>query len=314
VAGEVRSEPFAGEDEPPHARPQGVPGLPAGGAGSYDRGVAVAAVVTGAASGIGRATALALGARGLTVICADLDEEGAAEAGIPYRVDVGDAGAMERFAAWVCDEHGVPAVVVNNAGIGIGGSFFDHTVADWRRTIDVNLMGVVHGCLFFGPLMAGRGRGHIVNVASAAAFMPSRALPAYCTTKAGVLMLGDCLRADLAGTGVGVSTICPGFIATGIYRAARYAGLDPAEETRRGELAERFAGRWAPGPETVAKAVIRAVERDRPLVPVTAGAHVTYALSRISPAIMRRLARAGGEDLFRDLERLTRLFSRRSGD
>jgi NAD(P)-dependent dehydrogenase (short-subunit alcohol dehydrogenase family) len=272
--------------------------------------VALAAVVTGAASGIGRATALALGARGLTVICADLDEGGAAEVGIPYGVDVGDARAMERFAAWVHEEHGVPAVVVNNAGIGIGGSFFDHTVEDWRRTIDVNLMGVVHGCLFFGPRMAGRGRGHIVNVASAAAFTPSRALPAYCTTKAGVLMLSDCLRAELAGTGVGVSAICPGFIATGIYRVARFTGLDPAEENRRRELTERIASRWAPGPEAVAKAVIRAIERNRPLVPVTAGARGAYALSRISPAIMRRLARAGDDDAFRRLERLGRLLAR----
>ncbi len=264
--------------------------------------------MTGAAGGIGRATALALRARGLTVICADLDEEGAAEVGVPYRVDVGDAGAMERFAGWVHEEHGVPAIVVNNAGIGIGGSFFDHTVEDWRRAIDVNLMGVVHGCLFFGPQMAERGRGNIVNVASAAAFTPSRELPAYCASKAGVLMLSECLRAELAGTGVGVSAICPGFIATGIYRAARYAGLGPEEGSHRGELAERLARRWAPGPEAVARAIIRAVERDRPLVPVTAGAHVAYALSRLAPPAMRGLARAGGEGTYRGLERFGRWF------
>jgi len=272
--------------------------------------MAVVAVVTGAASGIGRATALALGARGLTVICADLDAERAGEAGVPYGVDVGDAAAMERFAEWVCDEHGAPAILVNNAGVGIGGSFFDHTVADWRRLVDVNLMGVVHGCLFFGPQMIARGRGHIVNVASAAAYMPTRMLPAYGATKAGVLNLSESLRAELTGTGVGLSVVCPGFIATGIYRAARYAGLDAAEETKRREFAERLAGRWAPGPETVANAIIRAVEHDRPLVPVTAGAWGAYALSRLSPAAMRRLARLGGEDPFGLAERLTGLFSR----
>ena len=269
--------------------------------------------MTGAANGIGRATAVALRARGLTVICADLDAEKAAEVGTPYEVDVADAGAMERFAAWVHDGYGAPAVVVNNAGIGVGGSFFDHTVDDWRRAIDVNLMGVVHGCLFFGPPMVRYGRGHIVNVASAAAFTPSRALPAYCTSKAGVLMLSECLRAELAGTGVGVSAICPGFIATGIYRAARYAGLDAERARGRGELAERLAGRLAPGPEAVAKAIIRAIERDRPIVPVTAGAHGAYALSRVSPPIMRQVARAGGEETFARLERLgRRLISRRS--
>ncbi|GLY77314.1 SDR family NAD(P)-dependent oxidoreductase [Actinoallomurus iriomotensis] len=274
--------------------------------------MAVVAVVTGAASGIGRATALALGARGLTVICADVDEERAGEVGVPYRVDVSDAPAMERFAEWVRAEHGAPAVLVNNAGIGIGGSFFDHTVADWRRIVDVNLMGVVHGCLFFGPQLLERGRGHIVNVASAAAYTPTRTLPAYGATKAGVLMLTESLRAELSGTGVGVSAVCPGFIATGIYRAARYAGVDPAEGTRRGELAERLAGRWAPGPETVARAIVRAIEHDRPLVPVTAGAWGAYALARLSPATMRRLARLGGDDPFLLVERFAGRFFRKN--
>jgi NAD(P)-dependent dehydrogenase (short-subunit alcohol dehydrogenase family) len=283
--------------------------------GSYDRSVAGVAVVTGAGSGIGRATALALGRRGMTVIGADLDEEKVGEAGIPYGVDVGDSAAMERFAAWVLDRHGTPAVLVNNAGVGIGGSFFDHTVEDWRRTIDVNLMGVVHGCLYFGLRMAERGRGHIVNIASAAAYTPSRTLPAYGATKAGVLMLSECLRAELHGTGVGVSAVCPGFIATGIYRAARYAGMDGAEQAKRRERAERLAGRLAPGPEAVAKAVIRAIVRDRPLVPVTAGAWGAYVLSRLSPAAMRRLARVGGADPFALAERFSGLIpgSRDSG-
>ncbi|WP_329262225.1 SDR family NAD(P)-dependent oxidoreductase [Actinoallomurus sp. NBC_01490] len=135
-------------------------------------------------------------------------------------------------------------------------------------------------------------------------------MPAYGATKAGVLMLSESLRAELSGTGVGVSAVCPGFIATGIYRAARYAGVDPAEGTRRGELAGRLAGRWAPGPETVARAIVRAIERDRPLVPVTAGAWGAYALSRLSPAAMRRLARLGGDDPFRLAERFAGRFFR----
>jgi NAD(P)-dependent dehydrogenase (short-subunit alcohol dehydrogenase family) len=273
------------------------------------------AVVTGAASGIGRATALALGARGMTVVCADLDVGRAGEAGVPYAVDVSDPAAMERFAAWVREEHGTPDVLVNNAGVGVGGSFFDHTVADWRHVIDVNLMGVVHGCLYFGRGMAARGRGHIVNVASAAAYTPSRQLPAYGATKAGVLMLSQSLRAELRGSGVGVSAICPGFIATGIYRAARYAGMDAPAEAKRREWAEWLAGRFAPGPDVVAKAIVRAVEKDRPIVPVTATAHGAYALSRISPGAMRALARVGGADPFALAERLLQCVSpsRRAG-
>ena len=265
------------------------------------------AVVTGAASGIGRATALALAARGMTVVGADLDAGGAAEAGVPYAVDVSDPDAMERFAAWVREEHGTPDVLVNNAGVGVGGSFFDHTVADWRRVVDVNLMGVVHGCLFFGPAMAARGRGHIVNVASAAAYTPTRQLPAYGATKAGVLMLSQSLRAELRGSGVGVSAICPGFVATGIYRAARYAGMDASAEARWRELAERLAHRLAPGPEVVARAIVRAIEKDRSVVPVTVAARGAYVLSRVSPGTMRTLART---DPFALVERLSRRVSR----
>jgi short-subunit dehydrogenase len=126
-------------------------------------------------------------------------------------------------------------------------------------------------------------------------------------------MLSENLRAELSGTGVGVSAVCPGFIATGIYRAARYVGLDAPEGARRGELAERIVGRWAPGPETAASAIIRAIERDRPLVPVTAGAWGAYALSRVSPAVMRRLARAGGADPFLLAERFAGRFARSRG-
>jgi NAD(P)-dependent dehydrogenase (short-subunit alcohol dehydrogenase family) len=303
------------------------------------------AVVTGAASGIGRSTALTLEARGMTVIRADLDAADAADAadavdaidvadstdardameatdareatgcrdatgsGIPYTVDVSDPEAMERFAAWVCAEYGAPDVLVNNAGVGVGGSFFDHTVADWRRVIDVNLMGVVHGCLFFGPAMVARGRGRIVNVASAAAYTPTRQLPAYGATKAGVLMLSQSLRAELRGSGVGVSAICPGFVATGIYRAARYAGMDASAEARRRELAERLALRLAPGPEVVAEAIVRAIEKDRPVVPVTVAARGAYLLSRVSPGAMRALARVGGADPFSLVERFSRRVS-----
>jgi short-subunit dehydrogenase len=132
-------------------------------------------------------------------------------------------------------------------------------------------------------------------------------LPAYGATKAGVLMLSQSLRAELRGSGVGVSVICPGFVATGIYRAARYAGMDAPVEAKRRELAERLACRLAPGPELVAKAIVRAIEKDRSVVPVTAAAHGAYALSRISPAAMRVLARVGGSDPFVLVERVSRL-------
>ncbi|WP_246708684.1 SDR family NAD(P)-dependent oxidoreductase, partial [Rhizobium ruizarguesonis] len=105
-------------------------------------------------------------------------------------VDVADEQAMEKLAAQVASEYGVVDVLVNNAGIGLTGSFFDTTSEEWKRVLDVNLWGVIHGCRVFGAQMTARGQGgHIVNTASAAAFQPSRALPAYSTSKAAVLML-----------------------------------------------------------------------------------------------------------------------------
>jgi NAD(P)-dependent dehydrogenase (short-subunit alcohol dehydrogenase family) len=278
------------------------------------------AVVTGAGSGIGRATALALAGRGLIVICADLAEAAAedtrelitgrgAEA-FSYQVDVADVAGLESFAERVAAEHGVPTVVVNNAGIGMGGPFLAHTAEDWRRIVDVNLLGVVHGARLFGAQMAERGEGgHIVNIASAAAFMPSRSLPAYGATKAAVLMLSESMRADLRRHRIGVSAICPGFIATGIYAASRFAGIDAAAEQERRDAAQAFFARVAPGPEIVAKAIVRAIERNRAVVPVTASAHVAYVLAHVAPGLMRLAARVGDDnalDRLRPLAGLTR--------
>ncbi|MFB9674934.1 SDR family oxidoreductase [Streptosporangium vulgare] len=281
-------------------------------------------VVTGAGGGIGRATARAFAAHGAEVVCADIDLDAARRtaeginvagggggggsrgggrgggrgAAHAHRVDVADAAGMEEFARLVRDRYGVPDIVVNNAGIAVAGPFLDHSADDWRRTLDVNLWGVIHGCRLFAAQMAERGQGgHIVNVASLAAFLPSRLLPAYSTSKAAVKMLGDCLRAELAEQGIGVSTICPGFVSTAIARNATYVG-EFAEVA--GEPAGRaLAARGYP-PERVAAHILRAVHRDLPVVAVNAEGRIGYALSRLSPALTRRLARlarltAGGE-------------------
>ncbi|MET8156425.1 SDR family NAD(P)-dependent oxidoreductase [Sphaerisporangium sp. NPDC005289] len=257
-------------------------------------------VVTGAGSGIGRATARAFAAHGAQVVCADIDlaavRRTALEIGPPahpWRVDVASGEDMERFASAVREEHGTPDIVVNNAGIAVAGSFLDHEVADWRRTIDVNLWGVVHGCRLFGRQMVERGRGgHIVNVASLAAFAPSRLLPAYSTSKAAVKMLSDCLRAELAGRGIGVSVICPGFTSTAIAANATYRGGDRA-------FSERALLRRGYPPERVAAHILRAVHRNTAVVPVNAEGKIGYAMSRISPGLMRGIARLMNSDLGR---------------
>ncbi|MFJ8182547.1 SDR family oxidoreductase [Streptomyces sp. NPDC096105] len=260
-------------------------------------------LVTGAGSGIGRAIALAFAEAGARVVAVDRDADAALRTAGEARArgavdawaetaDVADERAVEKLAERVTAAHGVVDVLVNNAGVGLGGSFLDTTTEDWKRVLDVNLWGVIHGCLHFGRRMAERGQGgHIVNVASAAAFQPSRSLPAYGASKAAVLMLSESLRADLAERGIGVTAVCPGFVTTGIASTARFAGTDAAEERRRrGKAARLYRLRNYP-PEKVAAAVLRAVVRDEAVVPVTPEARTAYALARWLPGAARRIAR-----------------------
>ncbi len=260
-------------------------------------------LITGAGSGIGRATAFAFAEAGARVVAVDRDAEAAVRTAELSRLvgapeawaetaDVSDEQAMEKLAEKVHRAYGVLDVLVNNAGIGLSGSFFATTSDDWRKVLDVNLWGVIHGCRLFGGRMADRGQGgHIVNIASAAAFQPSRALPAYSTSKAAVLMLSECLRAELAGQGIGVTAICPGVVNTSITSTARFAGVDEAEERRRQKSSARLYGMRNYPPEKVAEAILDAVARNRAVVPVTPEARGAHLMSRFLPGALRRIAR-----------------------
>ncbi|MFC8967547.1 SDR family oxidoreductase [Streptomyces sp. NPDC057094] len=260
-------------------------------------------LVTGAGSGIGRATAFAFAEAGARVVAVDRDAESAARTAEMSRligspaawaetVDVSDEQAMEKLAEKVATEYGVVDVLVNNAGVGLSGSFFDTTPEEWKKVLDVNLWGVIHGCRLFGKQMADRGQGgHIVNTASAAAFQPSKALPAYSTSKAAVLMLSECLRAELAGQGIGVSAICPGLVNTNITATTRFAGVDATEEKRRQKRSTRLYGLRNYPPEKVADAILRAVVRNEAVVPVTPEARGAHLLHRFAPRALRAIAR-----------------------
>lgn len=260
-------------------------------------------LVTGAASGIGRATAFAFAEAGARVVAVDRDADGAARTaelarlvGAPdawgEAVDVSDEQAMEKLAEKVAREYGIVDVLVNNAGIGVSGSFFDTSSEDWKKVLDVNLWGVIHGCRIFGKQMADRGQGgHIVNTASAAAYQPSKALPAYSTSKAAVLMLSECLRAELAGQGIGVSAICPGFVNTNITATTTFTGVDEAEQKRRQRRTSRLYGLRNYPPEKVASAILRAVVKNQAVVPVTPEARGAHLMSRFTPRALRAIAR-----------------------
>ncbi|MDJ1136156.1 SDR family oxidoreductase [Streptomyces iconiensis] len=268
-----------------------------------DRFAGQLVLVTGAGSGIGRATAFSFAEAGARVVAVDRDAESAARTadmarlvGAPEAwaetVDVADEQAMEKLAEKVAAEYGTVDVLVNNAGVGISGSFFDTSTEDWRRTLDVNLWGVIHGCRLFGKQMAERGQGgHIVNTASASAYQPSKMLPAYSTSKAAVLMLSECLRAELAGQGIGVTAVCPGFVNTDIARNATFAGTDEHEQKRLRRKSSRLYGIRNYPPEKVAEAILRAVVRNQAVVPVTPEARGARLMSRFTPHTLRAVAR-----------------------
>jgi NAD(P)-dependent dehydrogenase (short-subunit alcohol dehydrogenase family) len=255
------------------------------------------AVVTGAGSGIGRAVAIALAERGARIVAADIDlpaAERTAEdtAGHAYPVDVANAAAMEALAKDVQERHGPASIVVNSAGIGMGGAFLDMDVADWNRVLGVNLWGVIHGCRLFGEQIKAAGRGgHIVNLASAAAFTPQRNMPGYCTSKAAVLSLSQCLRAELAGTGIGVTAVCPGFVATPIVRNSVLIGLPTDQTERLRGFGDRALSRLGYPPERLARRVVTAIERDTAVLSATPDGHLLRALSRLSPGLLRGAAR-----------------------
>ena len=260
--------------------------------------------VTGAGSGIGRATALAFAAEGAEVVVSDIDEAAVKQTAgqISHRggvahsfvVDVADAEAVEQFAEQVCAAHGVPDIVVNNAGIGVAGAFLNIPAEQFDRVLDVNLGGVVNGCRAFARRLVQRGTGgHIVNVASMAAYAPLSSLSAYCTSKAAVYMFSDCLRAELDAAGVGLTTICPGLINTNILDNTDFHAADGSQSAvpgRRAQLQRMFEVRRY-GPEKVATAILSAVRANKAVRPVTPEAYLLYGTSRLLPQALRSTAR-----------------------
>ena len=198
---------------------------------------------------------------------------------------------MRDLAERVAADHGPLDVLVNNAGVGMSGRLAEMSIDDWRWIRAINLDGVVHGCQAFGPAMITRGSGHVVNMSSGLAYTPLAAEPAYVTTKAAVLALSLCLRADWQSHGVGVSAICPGVINTPIATSTRFVGGQDDPEIR-----DRVRKLFRRGhrPELVAGAVLDAVARNRAVVPVGWEAKLGWWAHRLLPvAVQQAVARQG---------------------
>jgi NAD(P)-dependent dehydrogenase (short-subunit alcohol dehydrogenase family) len=258
------------------------------------------AIVTGGASGIGRALAGALVARGDTVVVADIDGAGAERAAgelagrgpgraTPAVVDVRDAGTVRALVEQVRDQHGRLDVMVNNAGIGIGGEASELTLAHWERVIDVNLRGVVHGVHAAYPVMIAQRSGHIVNTASLAGLVPAGWLTPYAMTKHAVVGLSLSLRAEAAAHGVRVTAVCPGVVDTPLLDTA---GPDDLPATIPSGHVREFFRQVQPrfyAADRLAQDVIRGIDRNAALVIAPASAWVAYYLWRYAPAVVNRM-------------------------
>ncbi|BBY01446.1 hypothetical protein MSEO_19450 [Mycobacterium seoulense] len=254
------------------------------------------AVVTGAGSGIGAATARLLARHGAKVHVADINADAAAavagEIGggaVDHAIDVSHPEEVEALAKAVFDQDGRVDILHNNAGIGHGADIDATTVEDWQRVIGVNLLGVAYGVQAFVPRMLEQGHpATVINTASEAGLHPIARMAPYCASKFGVVGMSEALNAELRPRGIRVVALCPGIINTPIVR----------EGTMRGDLSTEqakiaaFYDKHGASPDTVAAAVLDAIARPR-LIVATPRTHVLapYVLHRISPRLVQPLAR-----------------------
>ncbi|MDI1301048.1 MAG: SDR family NAD(P)-dependent oxidoreductase [bacterium] len=249
-------------------------------------------LITGAGSGIGRATALQLAGYETRLILCDLNTDAVAQTAVLARergafveshtVDVSDWDDMQALSEKVHKTHTALDILVNNAGVGLGGDFLSTPISDWQWVIGINLMGVVHGCKLFAPAMVLQGRGHIVNLASAAGYYAAPDMTAYSASKHAVMGLSESLRAEMSGHGIGVSAICPGIINTNIVSTGRMHGAT-------GDAQEKIAALYRRrnyGPELVADAIIGAIEHNRAVTPVSPEAWLMYGAKRFTPGLL----------------------------
>ncbi len=268
------------------------------------------ALVTGAASGIGRETALAFARAGADLVVCDLNEAGLEETAAAARalgrkvrtrrVDVARRDDVRAFAEEVHREVEAVDVLMNNAGVGLGGGFLETPLEEWDWIVSINFWGVVHGCHFFLPPMVRRGRGgHVVNVSSVAGFLATEALAAYSATKFAVFGLSEALRDELGPHRIGVTTVCPGIINTPITTSARMLGRAATAGARETLVAAYRRRNY--GPERVAANILKAVARNRAVVPVSPEAWVMYYMKRLAPGMTARLNRRAWQRIEREM-------------
>jgi short-subunit dehydrogenase len=245
------------------------------------------AAITGAARGIGRATAELLGSRGCSVALIDIDKLGLEQAadeleaiGVKtsvHQADVASAERMQALPAEVVAAHGAVHIIINNAGVSVLKSFEEHSLEDLQWLMGINFWGVVHGCKFFLPELRKAPEAHIVNISSMFGFFGVPGQSSYCASKFAVKGLTESLWSELRRSSIGVTSIHPGGILTGIAKTARVA-----DEDVRTRLEQTFQDYGHPAAD-VAKGILRGIERNKLRVIVGSEAYVFEWLKRLLP-------------------------------
>lgn len=261
------------------------------------------ALVTGAASGIGRGLVEVLAARGARVVVTDRDAAGAetvaaainATGGRAWAsaLDVTDAEAFSAVVERVVEREGRIDLLINNAGVGLAGEVRDMSLADWGLVLDVNVRGVVHGIAAAYPRMIEQGGGQIVNVASGAGLLPRPGMTAYAASKHAIVGLSTSLRAEAAPLGVRVNVACPGHVGTNILNSTRFVGCDG--DAIRDQVARLPLA--ALSPTACAERILRGAAKDRAVITVNTLTKVEWLLFRWLPALGRTLALWRGRQL-----------------
>lgn len=255
-------------------------------------------LITGAASGIGRAAAFAFARRGARIIATDIDSQAliqlqvdiAAEGSICmiHQLDVANNDEMQAFAEHSYIKQRPVDVLINNAGIGYLGQFLKSDLNHWRRVMDINLMGVVHGCHhFIPPMIEAGGVRHVLNVASVAGIYPSPSMGAYAASKHAVFAFSEVLKMELADSNVRITTVCPGIINTAITQSR--SNVSPSISQAQLERLQAYYQAKGCRPEVVAEAMVHAVQKDQDLVLVGPFARLIFNLRRLSLGLMRRV-------------------------
>jgi short-subunit dehydrogenase len=251
------------------------------------------ALVTGAASGIGRSIAAALAREGADLFLVDRDEPQLTVAAkeirrsgvavIPCVCDLAEPAEIDRAVASVMRAWGGVDILVNNAGIAYYGPTHLMTAEQWDRILHVNLHAPIHFIRKLLPVLLVRSDAHILNVSSIAGLVASSRLAAYHVTKFGLVGFSEALRAEYGPRGLGVTALCPGLVRTNIYQSAM---------NNRPERPMPTPPAWiCASPEDVAKRAIRAIRRNQGLVLVTPMAHFLWGLKRLSPALLDSIQR-----------------------